>query len=289
MKNRFISLLIVAAIIISSTVVYADSAVGDVIVALGADLIESQKEAILEEFDSPKDAKIIVTTNAEEHEYLGGIVPSSKIGTKAISSVMITYTEKGSGLNVKTSDNINYITEENYISALITAGVEDADIKITSPVNATGTAALTGIIKAYEISTGVTIDDDVKKIANYEMITIAELGEIIGDEEATDIINRIKQEIANKRPNTTQGVRDIVVNIANSINTNLTDEQIEKLVSLFDKMKDLDIDWNQVANQVQDIAEKASEFLSSEEGQGFLENLKIFLNKLIDWIASLFS
>ena len=289
MKNRFISLLIVAAIIISSTVVYADSAVGDVIVALGADLIESQKEAILEEFDSPKDAKIIVTTNAEEHEYLGGIVPSSKIGTKAISSVMITYTEKGSGLNVKTSDNINYITEENYISALITAGVEDADIKITSPVSATGTAALTGIIKAYEISTGVTIDDDVKKIANYEMITIAELGEIIGDEEATDIINRIKQEIANKRPNTTQGVRDIVVNIANSINTNLTDEQIEKLVSLFDKMKDLDIDWNQVANQVQDIAEKAKEFLSSEEGQGFLENLKIFLNKLIDWIASLFS
>lgn len=44
MKNRFISILIVAAIIISSTVVYADSAVGDVIIALGADLIESQKK-----------------------------------------------------------------------------------------------------------------------------------------------------------------------------------------------------------------------------------------------------
>ena len=287
--RRLISILILAAFIISSSFVFADVAVGDVIVVLGADLTESQKEAILKEFNSPQDAQLIFTTNEEEHEYLGGIIPSGKIGTNAISCVMITYREKGNGLNVDTSDKINYITEESYISALITAGVEDADIKITAPVSATGTAALTGIMKAYEISTGEAIDKDIKRIANEEMVTIAELGEVIGNKEVSDLVNRIKQEIADKRPNTRQEVRDIVLNIVtNSIDVNLTDEQIDKLVSLFDKMKELDIDWNKVSNQVQDVVQKASDFLSSEEGQGFLQDLKIIINKLIDWIASLF-
>jgi len=144
-------------------------------------------------------------------------------------------------------------------------------------------------MKAYEISTGEAIDKDIKRIANEEMVTIAELGEVIGNKEVSDLVNRIKQEIADKRPNTRQEVRDIVLNIVtNSIDVNLTDEQIEKLVSLFDKMKELDIDWNKVSNQVQDVVQKASDFLSSEEGQGFLQDLKIIINKLIDWIASLF-
>lgn len=289
MKKKFISILLLATMIFASTAVFADAAVGDVIVALGADLTQSQKDAILAEFNSPEDAQIIETTNADEHEYLGGVIPPAKIGSNAISSVMISYTERGSGLKINASDKINYITEENYASALITAGVEDADIKITAPVSATGTAALTGIMKAYEVSTGETIDEDVKKIANEELVTSAELAEEIGNEEATNLINRIKQEIADKRPETTQEVRDIVINIANNININLTDEQVEQLVSLFDKMKDLDIDWNKVANQAKEFGKQAAEFLSSDEGQGFLQTLKSIIVSIIDWIASLFS
>ncbi|WFA09249.1 DUF1002 domain-containing protein [Tissierella sp. Yu-01] len=288
MNKKFISIFMLVIIMISSATVFADSAVGDVIISLGADLTESEKESILEEFNAPESVYMIVTTNAEEHEYLGDVIPAGKIGNNAISSVMITYTDKGSGLKVDTSDKITYITERNYINALITAGVEDADIKITSPKNATGTAALTGIMKAYEVSTGEVIDDDIKKVANEEMVRTAELGELIGNDKASDLINKIKQEIAEKNPKTKEEVRDIVINIVNNFNINLSDEQIEQLVALFDKMKNLDIDWDQVYNQIENIAGKASEYLSSEEGQGFLQSLKSFLNALIDWIASIF-
>ena len=58
--RRLISILILAAFIISSSFVFADVAVGDVIVVLGADLTESQKEAILKEFNSPQDAQLIL-------------------------------------------------------------------------------------------------------------------------------------------------------------------------------------------------------------------------------------
>lgn len=269
--------------------VQADAIAGDVIISLGADLSEERKTAILEEFGAPEDVEIIYTTNGEEHEYLGGVIPKAQIGTNAISSVMITYTEAGSGLNVETSDKINYITEENYTNALITAGVEDADIKITAPVSASGTAALTGIFKAYEVSTGEVIDEDLKKTANEEMVTTAELGEEIGDKEATDLINEIKQAIADQDPQSTGDVRDIIINIINNNNINISDELLEKLVSLFDKMRGLDINWDKVTNQIEDIADKAKDYLSSEEGQGFLQKLKSFINSIIDWFASLFS
>ena len=287
MYKKFFSMFLLLFLFVANSTVssFADVAVGDSIISFGADLSESEKNSILKEFNPPENVQEIVTTNAEEHKYLGGVVPASKIGNFAISSVMITYTEKGSGLKVDTSDKITYITDESYINALITAGVEDADIKVTSPRNASGTAALTGIMKAYEVSSGEVIDDSIKKAANEEMIRTVEIGEVIGNDKAVELFNKIKQEIAKQNPKTTEEVRDIIINIANNYNINLTDEQIEQLVSLFDKMRSLDIDWNRVSNQIEDIGNKATEFLSSEEGKGFLENLKLFFKALLEWLT----
>ena len=53
-------------------------------------------------------------------------------------------------------------------------------------------------------------------------------------------------------------------------------------------MKNLDIDWNKIYNRIENIAKKASDYLSSDEGQGFLQGLKSFFNKIIDTIASWF-
>lgn len=288
MKKRIISSILLVLIALSPLSAFADVVVGDVVVSLGDSLTESEKEAILQEFDPPEGATFIVTTNAEEHEYLGGVVPAGKIGNNAISSVMITYTAKGSGLNVETSEKITYITDSIYTNALITAGVEDADIKITAPKNASGTAALTGIMKAYEIATGEVIDEDIKKIANEEMVRTAELGEILGEEKASDLINKIKEQIAQKDPKTEAEIKEIIESVAKSLNITLTDKQLNQLVDLFNKMKGLDIDWKKVASGIKNAADKAGDFLKSEEGQSFLVKLKSFLSAVIDWIASLF-
>ena len=287
MYKKFFSMFLLLFLFVANFTIssFADVAVGDSIISFGADLSESEKNSILKEFNPPENVQEIVTTNAEEHKYLGGVVPASKIGNFAISSVMITYTDKGSGLKVDTSDKITYITDASYINALITAGVEDADIKVTSPRNASGTAALTGIMKAYEVSSGEVIDDSIKKAANEEMIRTVEIGKVIGNDQAVELFNKIKQEIAELNPKTTEEVRDIIINIVNNYNINLTDEQIEQLVSLFDKMRSLDIDWNRVSNQIEDIGNKATEFLSSEEGKGFLENLRLFFKALLEWLT----
>ena len=66
----------------------------DVVVALGADLSEQQRAAVLElmgltEADLAK-CTVISISNAMEHEYLDAYLDASVIGSKSLSSVKIT-------------------------------------------------------------------------------------------------------------------------------------------------------------------------------------------------------
>lgn len=285
---KIIILLTISLLVMPPIVSLADAAVGDTIITLGENLTEEQKNALLTEMNAPENAQIITVSNAEEHQYLGNYVAKSLIGTRAISSSAITIAKKGSGLEVETK-NINWVTDEMYINALITAGVKDAKIYITAPFEVSGTAALTGLIKAYEVSTDKVIPEDVKQAANEEMVTSAKLGDQIGTDNASALITKIKEEMAKNPPQTIEEIRTIVENAANDLGLTLTEEQIQSLVDLFNKLKDLNIDWNQVGDQLKAAKDKIANYLSSEEGQGFLESIKQFFINLIDWIKGLFA
>lgn len=267
---------------------FADMAEGDMIVTLGENLTEEQKNNLLDEMGAPKDVQIVTVSNQEEHHYLGKYISKSLIGTKAISSSAITIAPKGSGITVKTK-NISWVTDEMYVNALITAGVKDADIYITAPFSVSGTAALTGIIKAYEVSADQAIPEEVKQAANQEMVETAKLGDTIGKENAAALIAKVKEEIAKNKPKNDEELRKIIEQAAKELNVTLTEEQIKRLIDLFNKLKDLDIDWNQVSDQLNKAKDRISKFLQSEEGQGFLDKVKQFFIWLIDAIKSIFS
>lgn len=165
MKTKLLALLLAVTVFMMPTASFADIIEGESIVTLGENLSEQQKQDLLKEMKTPKDATIITVSNAEEHKFLEGIVPKAQIGTRAISSSMITYTKPGSGLIVR-SKNINWVTDAMYTNALITAGVKDAEIQITAPFKVSGTAALTGLMKAYETASNKQIPEEVKKVAN---------------------------------------------------------------------------------------------------------------------------
>lgn len=267
---------------------FADMAEGDMIVTLGENLTEEQKNLLLSEMGAPENVQIVTVSNQEEHKYLGKYIAKSLIGTKAISSSAITIAPNGSGITVKTK-NINWVTNEMFVNALITAGVKDANIYITAPISVSGTAALTGIIKAYEISADKTIPEEVKQAANQEMVETAKLGDSIGDKNAAALIAKVKEEIAKNKPKNDEELRKIIEQAANELSVKLTDAEMQRLIDFFNKLKDLNIDWNQVSDQLNKAKDRISKFLQSEEGQGFLEKLKQFFISLIDAIKSLFS
>jgi uncharacterized protein YpuA (DUF1002 family) len=286
-KTKLLALLLAVTVFMMPTASFADIIEGESIVTLGESLSEQQKQDLLKEMKAPKDATIITVSNAEEHKFLEGIVPKAQIGTRAISSSMITYTKPGSGLIVR-SKNINWVTDAMYTNALITAGVKDAEIQITAPFKVSGTAALTGLMKAYETASNKQIPEEVKKVANEEMVQTAQLGDKIGDEKAVQLVAKIKEEIAKEQPKTTEDLRSLIKKIADQLGITLTDEQLDNLVSLFDKMKNLNIDWNQVGSQLNKAKEHVSAFLGSEEGQSFLDKVKDFFSSIIDFVKSLF-
>ncbi len=284
---KFMSIILAVSFLIP-TIAVADMQRGDMVVTLGENLTEEQKKLLLAEMDAPKDVEIVTVSNAEEHKYLDGKISSRLIGTKALSSSSITIAAKDSGIAVKTK-NINWVTEDMYKNALATAGIKDAEIYVTAPFEVSGTAALTGLIKAYEVTTDTKITEEQKQAANEEMVETAKLGDQIGTEEATSLVETIKGEIADNPPKNDEELRTIVVNAAEKLGITLTEQQIQSLIDLFNKLKDLGIDWNKVEEQLNAAKDKVTDYLKSEEGQSFLDKLKAFFVSLIDAIKSLFS
>lgn len=285
--TRLLSFLLVFTLLLP-TLSYADAAPGDVIITLGQDLTESEKQAILKEMNASDNPQIVVVTNEEEHQYLGRYIPKARIGNKALSSASITIGEKGSGLDVTITEDITLITEEMYANALITAGVKDAKIYVTAPGTVSGTAALTGIIKAYEISSDKAIPEEVKQAANEEMVETTKLSEKFGAEDASALMAKIKDEVSKNAPKNDEELRTIIINAANDLGITLSDEDIQRLMDLFTKLMELNIDWNQVGEQLNLAKEKLTGFLESDEGQNFLDKLKEFFTSLIEAIKNLF-
>ena len=158
-------------------------------IAFGEDLSKSEKQKVMDSFgitkSDLKNYKTIKITNKEEHEYLGDYIASSVIGKRALSSVMVVKTEKGSGVHV-TTDNISYCTSGMYTNALVTAGLEDAEVKVTGPFKISGTSALVGAMKAYSVMTGKEISEDTMDAATNELVATADLAEAVGDSDKAE-------------------------------------------------------------------------------------------------------
>jgi uncharacterized protein YpuA (DUF1002 family) len=285
LQAMFLAILMLFSV---PSISFADVAEGDVIVTLGENLTEQQKNDMLAELAVPENAQIITVSNKEEHDYLGESIPKAQIGSIAISSASITIGAKDSGLDVQTN-NITWVTDEMYTNALFTAGVKDAKIQITAPFSVTGTAALTGIMKAYETTTNEEIPEEIKKVANEEMVKTAQLGDTIGAENAAALMGKVKDEIAKNEPKTEADLRALIEQVATELGITLKDAELDMLVDFFNKLNAMDIDWNQVKEQFSVTTEKISTYLQSEEGQSFLQKLQDFLNRLLDEARVLFA
>ncbi|MGG1674768.1 DUF1002 domain-containing protein [Neobacillus sp. NRS-1170] len=289
MKLKLQAMFLAITMLLSiPSICFADASEGNVIVTVGENLTKQQKNEMLSELEVPDNVQIITVSNKEEHEYLGEFIPKGQIGNRAISSASITIGAKDSGLKVQTN-NITWVTDEMYTNALITAGVKDATIHVSAPYSVSGTAALTGIMKAYETTTNKEIPEEVKKAANEEMVKTAQLGDSIGADNAAALMGKVKDEIAKNEPKTEADLRALIEQVASELGVTLTDAELDSLVDFFSELKAMDIDWNQVKEQLSVTSEKISTFLQSGEGQSFLQKLQDFLNHTLDSIRVLFN
>ncbi|MGI5985788.1 MAG: DUF1002 domain-containing protein [Clostridiales bacterium] len=239
--KRILSFLLAACTLLSMTTSAFALEKGDARAVIGADITEGQKAAVYKAFGIERDSvKELSVTNSEEREYLDGLVASSIIGTRSISCVYIEILGEGEGLQVSTS-NINWCTKEMYANALVTAGIDNAKLIVTSPIEGiSGTAALTGVYKAYEDITGEQLDEVAKLAGTQELVITAELANEIGDYDAVTIVNELKKILAETVDMTDSELEDEIKSIAADNNISVSDGQIKQLVSLCRSLEKLD-------------------------------------------------
>lgn len=240
--------------------------------ALGADLNDSQRATILSimgiDAANLSDYDVVYVTNAEEHQYLDSYISSSQIGTRSLSSVVIVQRDKGSGLNISTT-NINYCTVGMYKNALTTAGVTDADIIVAGPTPISGTAALVGVLKAYQEMTGKEISDLVVDTALNELVLTGQLEESlkgVSDAEVEEFIAYIKALIAKDDLTDDEGINGAIDEACEKYGVTLSDDERQQIVDLVKKINSLGIDLNGLVDYAESLYNSFKNGDSSSSG-----------------------
>ena len=253
---------------------------------IGADLDPNQVAMVYANFGLRRGDVIELTmTNAEERRYLEGFVDERVIGTRSISCVYVELLPEGSGMSVTTS-NITWCTGEMYISALATAGITDARILVAAPFEVSGTAALSGVYKAYEDMTGTSLDDMAKLVSTQELTVTGDLAQQIGSMDSTSIVSELKLMLNETRNMSDEEIRSIIIDIAGRYNVSLTDTQINQLISLCRSLEGLNPDQlKQRVEEVQGTLQKMSE--AKTKVQDFAQNVKQFMESASGFIDKL--
>lgn len=283
--------LLLALLLVAGMAVPAYADVNQSRAVIGADLSDEQVEAVYGMFGIRRGEAIeLKMTNAEERTYLEGYVDNSLIGTRSISCVYVELLPAGSGMSVTTS-NINWCTGEMYISALATAGITDASIVVAAPFEVSGTAALSGVYKAYEDMTGKKLDDLAKLVSTQELTITGELAAEIGSMDSTAIVNELKMMLDVTQTMSDDEIRAEIREIASRYNVNLTNTQVEQLLSLCRSLEGLDAESlkarvQDVQNTLQKVSEAKTKVVGFVQGvKKVVESVSGFFDKIKDIMA----
>lgn len=258
---------------------------------IGADLSPEQVEAVYQSFGLRRgDVVELTMTNAEERRYLEGLVDERVIGSRSISCVYVELLPEGSGLSIATN-NVTWWTEEMYISALTTAGIKDARIIVSAPFEVSGTSALSGIYKAYEDMTGLSLDELAKQVSTEELTITGDLAQQIGNMDSTSIVSELKLVLNETKNMSDDEIRAIITEIAGRYNVHLTDTQINQLISLCRSLENLNPDQlRQRVEEVQGTLQKMAEAKTKVESfaqdvKNVMESISGFIDKLRDFLG----
>lgn len=229
---------------------------GAKIVVLGADLREDQRAALLGRFGVDQmQTRIETITTAETQQVMQNIIPMNQ-GYTAVSSSLLECTGAGSGLRV-VAENLTRVTAGMYASALVTAGVSDANVIIAAPQDAPaeGMTALAGLFKG--LNSGIcgsdTLDPRREALAYRQLAVTADLANALGGQSpdnitrASDFILRCEQILIREK-NNPDAAYPIVDGVQNDTGIVLSGEQRQRVAEMLAEQGLANINWGGFAN-----------------------------------------
>ena len=295
-KRKITALALASAMLITTSASPVMAAAGDVKISLGADLTAQQQEEVLSLLSVSEaelaESDVIYVTNEDEHAYLDSYVDCDTIGDAALSSSKVVLKEEGHGITV-TTYNINYCTTGMYQNALITAGVEDADVYVAGPEKMSGTAALIGIMKAYDAATDGSLNEENIDAATQELAVTSEIAQATGadPEDVEMIIAELKTMLDEIAGMDDASIDSMIVEVSQKYGVTFSDENVVRVRELLKTLSALDLD--SLLDKAMQLYENFTNMLQGSDGaQGILDSIGSFLSGIFstisDWIKGLF-
>lgn len=262
-KRNMIAALLCSACLVAGSVnpVFADASK---VVTLGADLTDAQKQTMMKYFNVSSDqVQVMTITNQDEHNHLDNIAPQEQIGSHTLSCAYVKPTQSG-GIKVRTA-NLNWVTGNMIATTLSTSGVKNCEVVAACPMEVSGTGALTGIQMAYEKASGEKLDETKTKLANQEIVTTGELADKVGKNEATTVVNQSKMDVIQNNVQNADEIQNIVINVAEQNNISVSQDDIDKIVSLLEQIAQQDYNYDDVKETLEQVDANTTGKSSSDD------------------------
>lgn len=264
------------------------------IVTLGADLTEDQKEKMFEYFGVQKNEVVLIEiNNKEEREYLKGIATEQQIGKKTYSCAYIMPTNQKM-INVKTA-NLTWVSTNMIANTLVTAGIDSCDVIAASPIQVSGTGALTGIIKAYETGTEKPLDEDKKTLAMEELFDTAQLADEIGEEKASAFMNEVKSQVMKDKLTDEDKIAEVMAKTAEHYQVSIPEANSATIQGLMSKIGNEDYDYKALEETMEHLQDKLLDHIDDVKGslmesnKGMMEKIGDFFGGIITGIGNFFT
>ncbi len=228
-------------------------------------------------------SKVITASevNAISQNITGRTYPSSQIFSCAM--VDLSYNQ---GIKIIVdSSKINVVTPKMYANALKSSGINNGYVVVSSPVSASGEAALAGVLKSYEIAVGTPIPEQAKKAATEELYTETQIVNQTGQnpDKIADLFSKAKDQVQSQNLQDPGQIKVIVLNVAASMNINLTDQQAQQIANSLANSQQAQASLTDFKNQLQSVTNQAT------QSGGILDQIWNYLLGLYNSLSGLVS
>lgn len=230
-------------------------------------------------------ATLKLITATEVNQIAKNITGKTYSSNQIFSSAMVDLSyNQGIKVDVDSS-KISVVTPKMYANALKSSGIDNGYVVVTAPVQSSGEAALAGVLKSYELAVGAPIPESAKKAATQELYTEDQIANQTGQnpDKIADLFEQVKNEVQKQNLQDPAQIKVIVINIANNLSINLSDQQAQQIANTISNSQKVQSDLTAFKQQLQSVS---SQF---NQSNGILDQIWGYIQSAIDYIKSLIS
>ncbi|MBU4534870.1 MAG: DUF1002 domain-containing protein [Euryarchaeota archaeon] len=183
---------------------------------------------------------------------------------------------------------VTVVTPLMYANALQSSGIDKGYVVVTSPVSASGEAALAGVLKSYEIAVGTPIPEEAKKVSTEELYLGTRLANETGESQdnIAELFSEVKNQTQEQNLEDPSQIQSIVDNVAIELNINLSDNQTQEVADSVANSQKVQGSLTEFKEQLDNISQQVS---TSEINQDIFSQISRFLQWASAYLQNLIS